>query len=114
MIGKFKTVHLIGSTKGNAELFSSAEKYFTKKGYIVFKPVFFDLKSDDPRLEMYNDMCYDKLLFCDIVCITTPSHIGKSTLNRINQSIQLGKDIIIYENDNIKEYITTKEFEERK
>ena len=57
---------------------------------------------------MYNDMCYDKLLFCDVVCITTPNHIGKSTLNRINQSIQLGKDIIIYENDSIKEYIATK------
>lgn len=54
------------------------------------------------------DLLYDKLLFCDVVCITTPNHIGKSTLNRINQSIQLGKDIIIYENDSIKEYIATK------
>ena len=40
MIGKFKVVHLIGSTKGNDEIFRKAEVYFTKLGYIVFKPVF--------------------------------------------------------------------------
>ena len=41
MIGKFKVVHLIGSTKGNDEIFRKAEVYFTKLGYIVFKPVFY-------------------------------------------------------------------------
>lgn len=28
MIGKFKVVHLIGSTKGNDEIFRKAEVYF--------------------------------------------------------------------------------------
>lgn len=28
MIGKFKVVHLIGSTKGNDEIFKKAEVYF--------------------------------------------------------------------------------------
>ena len=46
MIGKFKTVHLIGSTKGNAELFSNAEKYFTKKGIKGISYSVFDMLKD--------------------------------------------------------------------
>lgn len=106
MIGKYKVVHLIGSTKGNSELFKKAEEYFTKDGYIVFKPVFYNLKKDNSKLEMYNDMCYEKLLFCDIVCIVTPKHIGESTLKRIKQSKKLGKKILVYdEEDKIRDFI---------
>ena len=37
-------MHLIGSTKiENEQQFVYAEKYYTKNGYIVFKPVFFGL-----------------------------------------------------------------------
>lgn len=41
-------MHLIGSTKiENEQQFVVAEKYYTKNGYIVFKPVFFGLDKND-------------------------------------------------------------------
>ena len=104
MIGKYKVVHLIGSTKGNKEKFIAAEKYFTKKGYIAFKPVFYDLKENDPNMDIYNDMCYEKLLFCDIVCIVTPNHIGNSTKIRIKQAKHLNKEILVFECNTIRRY----------
>ena len=53
MIGKFKVVHLIGSTKGNDEIFRRAEVYFTKLGYIVFKPVFYVLL---PKINKFSNL----------------------------------------------------------
>lgn len=105
MIGKYKIVHLIGSTKGNHELFKSAEEYFTRKGYIVFKPVFYNLDDKSPIIDMLNDMCCQKLLVSDIICIATPKHIGKSTQHRIKQAKELNKTVIIFDENNIKEYV---------
>lgn len=45
MIGEFKLVHLVGSTRGNEKVFSLIEKELTKAGFIVFKPVFY-IKED--------------------------------------------------------------------
>lgn len=105
MIGKYKVVHLIGSTKGNYELFKNAEEYFTKMGYIVFKPVFYNLDSKNGIIDMLNDMCYEKLLFSDIICIVTPEHIGESTRNRIRQSYELNKKIIVFDGTDVKDYV---------
>lgn len=47
-LNKFPIMHLIGSTKiENEQQFVVAEKYYTKNGYIVFKPVFFGLDKND-------------------------------------------------------------------
>ncbi len=104
MFGKYKVVHLVGSTRGNGDIFRKAEKYLTEQGYIVFKPVFYNLEEYEPNMDMYNDMCYEKLLVCDIVCITTPEHIGESTRNRIKQAKSLNKDIWVFDGVSIKEY----------
>ncbi len=104
MFGKYKVVHLVGSTRGNGEIFRKAEKYFTQKGYIVFKPVFYILEEYQQNIEMYNDMCYEKLLVCDIVCIVTPKHIGESTRNRINQARTLGKEVWFFDGDIVREF----------
>jgi len=42
----FPIMHLIGSVKDiNHQDFNDAEKYFTERCYIVFKPVFFNLQT---------------------------------------------------------------------
>lgn len=96
VLNKFPIIHLIGSTKiENEQQFIAAEKYYTKNGYIVFKPVFFGLNKNDKRLAMYTDMCTQKLNMCDVVCVVT-EHIGESTRKRIEQARELGKKIIYF------------------
>lgn len=95
-MNSFPIMHLIGSTKGtNQQDFIDAEKYYTEKGYIVFKPVFFDLLACDPKLSMLTDMCTQKLKMCDVVCVVT-EHIGDNTKFRIEQARKLNKKIIYY------------------
>lgn len=94
---RFRIMHLIGSTKQeNKHLFDEAEAYYTNKGYVVFKPVFYGLKSDDERLGMLTDMCTMKLNICDTVCVVT-EHIGESTRKRIEQAKNLGKEVIYFQ-----------------
>lgn len=57
MIGHFKVVHLIGSTKGNYEIFRKAETYFTELDYIVFKPVFYVYTDYIKNKELIDKMC---------------------------------------------------------
>lgn len=96
MLNKFQIMHLIGSTKiENEQKFAYAEKYYTKNGYIVFKPVFFGLDKNDKKLVMNTDMCTQKLNMCDVVCVVT-EHIGESTRKRIEQARELGKKIIYF------------------
>lgn len=92
----FPIIHLIGSTKiENEQQFLAAEKYYTKNGYIVFKPVFFGLDENDENIEMYTDMCTQKLNMCDAVCVVT-EHIGESTRKRIRQATALNKRIMYF------------------
>lgn len=96
---RFELMELIGSTKGNnVNMFKDAEKDLTNKGYIVFKPVLFGDEVDSNNLKMLTDMCYEKMLVSDAVCIVTPNHIGESTLLRITQALDLNKQIYIWEN----------------
>ena len=99
MIGPFKVVHLIGSTKGNYEIFRKAETYFTELGYIVLKPVFYVYSDYIKNKELIDKMCYQKLLFCDIVCLVTPKHIGESTIKRIEQARTLKKEILVFDGE---------------
>lgn len=96
MNNDFLIMHLIGSTKiENEQYFLAAERYYTKNGYIVFKPVFFGLDTNDEKLAMYTDMCTQKLNMCDVVCVVT-EHIGESTKKRIRQAMALNKKIIYF------------------
>ncbi len=104
MIGKYKVVHLIGSTKGNLEIFRRAEIYFTKLGYIVFKPVFYVYNDYIESKDLVDDMCYDKLVFSDIVCLVTPEHFGESTIERIKQAKNLKKEILVFDGKKSFEY----------
>ena len=99
MIGSFKVVHLIGSTKGNYEIFRKAEIYFTELGYIVLKPVFYVYSDYIKNKELIDKMCYEKLLFCDVVCLVTPKHFGESTIKRIKQAKALKKEILVFDGE---------------
>lgn len=104
---KYKIAHLVGITREHEKQFRSAEKILTRKGYIVFTPVFYNMEeylSFGQCPNMLDDMCYWKLLFCDFIVIVTPEHIGKSTSNRIKQAIELNKPVYVLENGELKEF----------
>ena len=64
VLNKFPIMHSIGSTKiENEQQFIDAEKYYTKNGYIVFKPIFFGLDKNDKRLSMYTRYVYTKIKY---------------------------------------------------
>ncbi|MCM1215983.1 MAG: DUF4406 domain-containing protein [Lachnospiraceae bacterium] len=93
MFGKYTVVHLGGTTRGNYDKFRHVEEELTKMGYIVFKPVFYDLDEYNKYKDIVDDQCYEKLKMCDIFCIVTPKHIGSSTMLRSKQAAELGKKI---------------------
>lgn len=92
MFGKFEVVHLCGTTKDNYNRFKYIEEELTKLGYIVFKPVFYDINEYNKYKDIVDAQCYEKLKMCDILCIVT-DHIGDSTFLRIKQAAKLGKKI---------------------
>lgn len=107
---KYKIAHLIGITRGHEEQFRSAEKILTRKGYVVFAPVFYNIEeylSFGECPNMLDDMCYQKLLLCDFLVIVTPEHIGKSTSNRIRQAKDFGKDVYVLNNGCLKIFETS-------
>ncbi len=99
MFGKFEVIHLCGITRNHYDIFRQAEEELTKQGYIVFKPVFYDLCLYNKYKDIIDEQCYEKLLVSDIICIVTPEHIGVSTLERINQATKLGKKIMYWNKD---------------
>lgn len=105
MFGKYKVAHLLGSTRGNENQFRHVETELTKQGYICLAPIIYDRDVANKYLDMLNDMCYQKLLVCDICVIVTPDHIGKSTQSRIKQSKELNKPVYIWENDELKLFV---------
>ena len=85
------------------EKISDNEYELEKDGYVLV------IDADGNILD---DMCYEKLLVCDICVVVTPEHIGKSTTNRIKQAFELGKPVYLWENGNMVEF-TPNMLEER-
>ena len=104
MFGKYNVAHLLGITREHEEQFRNVETELTKLGYICFAPVIYDFEIYKEYAEVLDDMCYEKLLVCDICVVVTPEHIGKSTSNRIKQAIDLGKPIYVWSNDSLIKY----------
>lgn len=104
---KHEIAHLIGITREHEDQFRNAEKILTRKGYIVFAPVFYNVEeylSFGEYPNMLDDMCYEKLLICDFLVLVTPEHIGKSTTLRIEQATTMGKKVYVLENDVLREF----------
>ena len=93
MIGKYQVAHLIGSTADNEFAFRSAELRLTGMGYICFAPAIYNPKTYEKCKELIDDMCYQKLLMCDICVVVTPEKMGKQTRKRIQECKELGKPV---------------------
>lgn len=102
MFGRYKVAHLLGSTKGNERQFRYVEIELTKMGYICFAPAIYNFDVYNQIPDLLDDMCYEKLLVCDICVVVTPDHIGKSTSNRIKQALDLGKPVYIWVDNALK------------
>lgn len=104
MFGKYKVAHLLGITREHEKQFRHVETELTKMGYICFVPVIYNLETYNQYSELLDDMCYEKLLVCDICVIVTPEHIGKSTTVRIKQATELNKPIYVWQDNSLKLY----------
>lgn len=104
MFGEYKVAHLLGITREHEKQFRYVETELTKMGYICFAPVIYNYEIYKDYANLLNDMCYEKLLVCDICVVVTPEHIGKSTSNRIRQAIDMGKPVYIWSNGNLIKY----------
>lgn len=102
MIGKYKVAHLLGITREHEHKFREAEKALTKAGYICFAPAIYDFEVYKQNTELLDDMCYMKLLVCDLCVVCTPEHIEKSTQNRIRQSLELKKPVYLWLNGQLE------------
>ena len=102
VFGKYKVAHLLGSTKDHEKQFRLVETELTKMGYICFAPVVYDFSVYTQHADLLNDMCYEKLLVCDICVVVSPDFIGKSTINRIEQAAKLGKPVYVWENNRMR------------
>ena len=101
MFGKYKVAHLIGKTRWEEERFRHAERELTKQGYICFAPVIYDFDVYKQHAPMIDNMCYEKLLVCDICVVVTPEHIGQSTTRTIEKARELGKPVFIWDGNKI-------------
>ena len=77
MIGKYKLAHIGGIARGHEKQFRACETALTLDGYICFAPVVYDMEVYKQHPDLLDDMCYEKLLICDLFVIATPEHIGK-------------------------------------
>lgn len=102
MFGKYKVAHLLGITREHEKQFRYVETELTKMGYICFAPVIYNFDTYKQHSDLLDDMCYEKLLVCDICVVVTPEHIGKSTQNRIRQARELEKPVYIFKNNNLE------------
>lgn len=97
MIGNYKVAHLLGITREHEPQFRHVERELTKRGYICFAPAIYNLEIYNQHAELLDDMCYQKLLVCDICVVVTPEHIGKSTTKRIQQATEFGKPVYFWD-----------------
>lgn len=109
MFGKYKVAHLLGITREHEKQFRHVEIELTKQGYICFAPAIYCFETYKQYPDLLDDMCYEKLLVCDLCVVVTPEHIGKSTSNRIRQAISMNKPVYVWENDGLTKTIKSEE-----
>lgn len=109
MFGKYKVAHLLGITREHEKQFRNAEIELTKQGYIYFAPVIYNFETYKQYPDLLDDMCYEKLLVCDFCVVVTPEHIGKSTSNRIRQTISMNKPVYVWEDNGLNGIIKNEE-----
>lgn len=102
---KYPIAHLLGITRDHEYRFRYVETELTKLGYICFAPVIYSYDTYVRHSDLLDDMCYEKLLLCDICVLVTPEHVGKSTTMRIAQARTLNRPVYTFENGKLKEYL---------
>ena len=103
MIGKYKVITIIGSTKFKKEIEEAATK-LTLDGYIVLPLTVFtksdQLDLDDNKLEMLSDMIRKKIDISDIVYVVNPrDYIGYNTRREIKYAWTNNKNVVFSNND---------------
>lgn len=104
MIGKYKIITIIGSTKFKKEIEAAAFR-LTLDGYIVF-PLTVFTKADqiqliDEQIGMLSDMIRKKIDISDEVYVVNPGgYIGSSTKQEIEYALDNNKRVI-FMNSNI-------------
>lgn len=86
MFGKYMVAHLLGHTRDNEVNFRRVERKLTKQGFICFVPAIYVLSEYLKYQDLIDDMCYEKLLVCDLCVAVT---LGESTNIRISQAKKL-------------------------
>lgn len=104
MIGKYKLAYIGGIARGHEKQFRACETALTLDGYICFAPVVYDMEVYKQHPDLLDDMCYEKLLICDLFVIATPEHIGRSTTHRLCQCFDMGIPTYIWVDDHIEEF----------
>ena len=103
MIGKYKVITIIGSTKFKKEIEEAATK-LTLDGYIVLPLTVFaksdKLDLDEIQLEMLSDMIRKKIDISDIVYVVNPEeYIGYNTRREIEYAWVNNKNVVFSNND---------------
>lgn len=98
MIGKYKIVCIIGSTKYKSEIQSKAAE-LTLAGYIVLPLTVFshrdNLSLSESQINMLKDMIKKKIDIADEVYVVNPKNtiIGDNTLEEINYALNNNKKV---------------------
>lgn len=98
MIGKYKIICIIGSTKYKSEIQSKAAE-LTLDGYIVLPLTVFshsdNLSLSEGQINMLKDMIKKKIDIADEVYVVNPKNtiIGDNTLEEINYALNNNKKV---------------------
>lgn len=104
MIGKYKVISIIGSTRFKNEIEHAAAR-LTLDGYIVFPLTVFtkadQLTLNDNQLEMLSDMVRKKIDISDeVYVVNSRGYIGSSTRQEIKYALDNNKKVT-FSNNNI-------------
>lgn len=106
MLGMFKVAHLIGKTRNEETRFREAELALTKRGYICFAPVIYNLDEYLANKPLIDQMCQAKLYNADIVVLVTPEHIGEQTDAMLHQAREMGLPTFVF-TDKREDYLAS-------
>ena len=113
---RYKVAHLLGHTRGYEAVFRKAEIALTLNYQMIcYKPVIYDFEVYKQHAELLDNMCFQKLLECDLCVIVTPNRIGDSTINRINQAYAVGIPVYVWNDtdETISEFDVKKFLDDR-